>query len=81
MPKDLRRWLIQSQMWTLYVGENYLIDHAKSLCRSIYWQWISRSPHHSILSSIAGTAVIFIPSLNIGRQGRSWLPVNALISV
>ena len=37
MPKYLRRWLIQSQMWMLYVGENYLIDHAKSLCRSIYF--------------------------------------------
>jgi hypothetical protein len=36
MPKDLRGWLIHSQMWPIYVGENYLIDHAKSLCRSIY---------------------------------------------
>jgi hypothetical protein len=35
MPKDVRRWLIHSQMWKFYVGENYLIDHAKSLCRSI----------------------------------------------
>jgi hypothetical protein len=24
-------------MKTFYVGENYLIDHAKSLCRSIYF--------------------------------------------
>jgi hypothetical protein len=37
MPKDLRGWLIHSLMWTFYVGENYLIDHAKSLCRSIYF--------------------------------------------
>jgi hypothetical protein len=37
MPKDLPGWLIHSQMWTFYVGENYLIDHAKSLCRSIYF--------------------------------------------
>jgi hypothetical protein len=37
MPKDLRRWLIHSQMLTFYVVENYLIDHAKSLCRSIYF--------------------------------------------
>jgi hypothetical protein len=37
MAKDLRRWLIHSQMWTFYVGENYLIDHAKSLCLSIYF--------------------------------------------
>jgi hypothetical protein len=37
MPKDLRRWLIHSQMKTFYVGENYLIDHARSLCRSIYF--------------------------------------------
>jgi hypothetical protein len=35
MPKDLRRWLIHSQMWTFYLGENYLIDHAKLPCRSI----------------------------------------------
>ena len=37
MRKDLRRWLIHSQMWTFYVGENYLIDHAKSLSRSTYF--------------------------------------------
>jgi hypothetical protein len=35
MPKDVRRWPILSKMWKFYVGENYLIDHAKSLCRSI----------------------------------------------
>jgi hypothetical protein len=35
MPKDLRRWLIHSQMWTFYLGENYWIDYAKSPCRSI----------------------------------------------
>jgi hypothetical protein len=31
MQKDLRRWLIHSQLWTFYVGENYLIDHADHL--------------------------------------------------
>jgi hypothetical protein len=35
MPKDLRGWLIHSQMWSFYLGENYLIDHAKSPCSSI----------------------------------------------
>jgi hypothetical protein len=35
MPKDVRRLPILSQMWKIYVGENYLIDHAKSLRRSI----------------------------------------------
>jgi hypothetical protein len=35
MPEDLRRWLIHSQMWSFYLGENYLIDHAKLPCRSI----------------------------------------------
>jgi hypothetical protein len=35
MAKDVRRWLIHSLMWKFYVGEIYLIDHAKSLCRSI----------------------------------------------
>jgi hypothetical protein len=35
MPKDVRRWPILSQMCKIYVGENYLIDRAKSLRRSI----------------------------------------------
>ena len=35
MPKDLRRWVIHSQIWKFYVGENYLKDHTKSLFRSI----------------------------------------------
>jgi hypothetical protein len=35
MAKDVRRWAILSQMWNIYVGENYVIDHAKSLRRSI----------------------------------------------
>jgi hypothetical protein len=35
LPKDVRRWPILSQVWKFDVGENYLIDHAKSLCRSI----------------------------------------------
>ena len=35
MAKDVRRRLIHSQMWQFYVGEIYLIDDAKSLCRSI----------------------------------------------
>jgi hypothetical protein len=29
MPKDVRRRTILSQMWKIYVGENYLIDRAK----------------------------------------------------
>jgi hypothetical protein len=35
MPKDVRRLVIHSQMWWFSVGGNLLIDHAKSLCRSI----------------------------------------------
>jgi hypothetical protein len=35
MPRDVRHWPILSQKWKIYVGENYLIDHAKSLRRSI----------------------------------------------
>jgi hypothetical protein len=35
MPKYVRRWPILSQMWKIYVGENYLIVHAKSLRCSI----------------------------------------------
>jgi hypothetical protein len=37
MPKDVRRLVIHSQRWKFYVGESYLINHAKSLCRSIYF--------------------------------------------
>ena len=35
LPKVVRRWLIHSQMWKFYVGGNFWIDRAKSLCRSI----------------------------------------------
>jgi hypothetical protein len=35
MSKDVRRRPILSQMWKIYVGENYLMDDAKSLRRSI----------------------------------------------
>jgi hypothetical protein len=35
MPKDVKRLPILSEMWKIYVGENYLIDRAKSLRRSI----------------------------------------------
>jgi hypothetical protein len=35
MPKDVRRRPILSQMWKIYVGENYLIYRPKSLRRSI----------------------------------------------